>query len=227
VRCGPCDLTACWSAVINEQGGVCSALAIVFCRHVRRSAGDAGYRPEPAGEPTGAHPRHGREARRPGPDGQIARGSAGDSHPRPNLTVAYLVKKSLGDIKAGDFVASTSRKGTDGKNHSVELRIFPEAMRGLGEGQYAWDLAPESLMTNATVSGVTDAPQGQTLRVTYKGGESELVVGPDTPILGYGSGDMSLLKPGAAVFIVAQKQPDGSLTATRVTAEKDGVKPPM
>jgi hypothetical protein len=145
----------------------------------------------------------------------------------PNVTVSYLVKESLADIKAGDFVASTSMKGTDGKNHSIELRIFPEAMRGLGEGQYAWDLAPESLMTNATVSGVTGAPQGQTLKVTYKGGESELVVGPDTPILGYGSGDISLLKPGSAVFIVAQKQPDGSLTAARVTAEKDGVKPPM
>ena len=145
----------------------------------------------------------------------------------PNVMVAYLVKESLADIKAGDFVASTSMKGTDGKNHSVELRIFPEAMRGLGEGQYAWDLAPESLMTNATVSGITGAPQGQTLKVTYKGGESELVVGPDTPILGYGSGDVSLLKPGAAVFIVAQKQPDGTLTAARVTAEKDGVKPPM
>jgi hypothetical protein len=145
----------------------------------------------------------------------------------PNVTIGYLVKKSLADIKAGDFVASTSTKGTDGENHSVELRIFPEAMRGVGEGQYAWDLVPESLMTNATVSGVTDAPQGQTLKVTYKGGESELVVGPDTPIFGYGLGDMSLLKPGAAIFIVAQKQPDGSLTAARVTAEKDGVKPPM
>ena len=145
----------------------------------------------------------------------------------PNVTIGYLVKKSLADIKAGDFVASTSTKGTDGKNHSVELRIFPEALRGAGEGQYAWDLVPESLMTNATVTGVTGAPQGQTLKVSYKGGESELVVGPDTPIFGYGSGDMSLLKPGAAIFIVAQKQADGTLTAARVTAEKDGIKPPM
>jgi len=145
----------------------------------------------------------------------------------PNVTISYLVKKSLADIKAGDFVASTSTKGTDGKNHSVELRIFPEALRGAGEGQYAWDLVPESLMTNATVTGVTGAPQGQTLKVSYKGGESELVVGPDTPIFGYGSGDTTLLKPGAAVFVVAQKQADGTLTAARVTAEKDGVKPPM
>jgi hypothetical protein len=145
----------------------------------------------------------------------------------PNFTVAYLVKKNLADVKAGDFVASTSTKGTDGKNHAVELRIFPEAMRGLGEGQYPWDLTPDSLMTNATVSGVTGAPQGQTLKVNYKGNESEIVVDPDTPVLGYGAGDASLLKPGAAIFIVALKKPDGTLSAGRVTAEKDGVKPPM
>jgi len=168
-------------------------------------------------------------------DGQTLTVKSRDGQPvavtlAPNVTVAYLVKRSLSDIKAGDFVASTSKKGTDGKNHSVELRIFPEALRGAGEGQYAWDLMPDSLMTNATVSsmsGVSGAPEGQTLKVTYKGGESELVVGPDTPIFGYGSGDTSLLKPGAAVFIVAQKQPDGSLTAARLTAEKDGIKPPM
>ena len=65
----------------------------------------------------------------------------------PNVTIRYLVKKSLADIKDGDFVASTSVKGTDGKNHSVELRIFPEAMRGVGEGQYPWDLSSGSLMT--------------------------------------------------------------------------------
>jgi hypothetical protein len=145
----------------------------------------------------------------------------------PNPTIAYLVKKNLADIKSGDFVATTSAKGTDGKNHSVELRIFPDAMRGLGEGQYPWDLTPDSLMTNATVTGIAGAPQGQTLKVSYKGGESEIVVGPETPIFGYGTGDASLLKPGAAVFIVALKQPDGALNAARVTAEKDGVKPPM
>jgi len=145
----------------------------------------------------------------------------------PNLTVRYLVKKSLADVKSGDFVATTSTKGTDGKNHSVELRIFPEAMRGLGEGQYAWDLMPDSLMTNATVSGVTGAPQGQTLKVNYKGNESEIIVDPDTPIFGYGTGDASLLKPGAAIFIVALKKPDGSLSTAGVTAEKEGVRPPM
>jgi hypothetical protein len=86
---------------------------------------------------------------------------------------------------------------------------------------------PDSLMTNATVSGVTGAPQGQTLKVNYKGNESEIIVDPDTPIFGYGTGDASLLKPGAAIFIVALKKPDGSLSTAGVTAEKEGVRPPM
>jgi hypothetical protein len=68
----------------------------------------------------------------------------------------------LADIKSGDFVATTSMKGTDGKNHSVELRIFPESMRGLGEGQYAWDLMPDSLMINATVTGVARRRRAKT-----------------------------------------------------------------
>ena len=145
----------------------------------------------------------------------------------PDFTVSAVVKKSLTDIKAGDFVGAASMKGTDGKLHALEVLIFPEAMRGTGEGERPWDLTPGSLMTNATVSGITGAPQGQTLKVTYKGGESEIVVAPSTPIVTFAPGDACLLKPGAAIITAASKKPDGSLTASRVTAEKDGVKPPM
>jgi hypothetical protein len=145
----------------------------------------------------------------------------------PNFTVAAVVKKSLGDIKAGDFVGAASSKGIDGKLHALEVLIFPEAMRGSGEGERPWDLTPDSLMTNATVSGITSAPQGQTLKVAYKGGESEIIVAPNIPVVTFAPGDASLLKPGAAVFIGALKKPDGSLSAARVNAEKDGVKPPM
>ena len=145
----------------------------------------------------------------------------------PNFAVAALVKKSLADVKEGDYVASAGVKGTDGKIHAVEVRIFPEALRGVGEGQYPWDLSPDSVMTNATVSGTAAASDGKVLKVTYKGTTSEYAVGPECPIFGYVQGDASLLKPGAAVFIVATKKPDGSLTAARVTAEKDGIKPPM
>jgi hypothetical protein len=145
----------------------------------------------------------------------------------PNVTIAAVVNRGLADIKAGDYVASTSVKGTDGKLHAIEVHIFPEAMRGTAEGQFPWDLVPDSLMTNATVAGITAAPQGQILKVTYKGSESEIMVSPDIPIVTYVPGDASLLKTGAAIFSIALKKADGSLTAGRVTAEKDGVKPPM
>ena len=144
-----------------------------------------------------------------------------------NAAVITLVKKSVADIKAGDYVASTGVKGTDGKIHAVEVRIFPEAARGTGEGQYPWDLMPDSIMTNATVGKVDQAPQGPVLHVTFKGTESEYTVGPDVPVLANGPGDISLLKPGVAVFVIAVKHEDGKLTSARLYAEKDGVKPPM
>jgi hypothetical protein len=145
----------------------------------------------------------------------------------PNFTVSGVAKRSLADIKEGDYVASTSVKGADGKLRAVEVHIFPEAMRGTAEGQFPWDLVPEGIMTNATVAGIANAPQGRVLKVTHKGSESEIVVPNDIPIVTYVPGDASLLKPGAAIFTIAQKKPDGTLASARVTAEKDGVKPPM
>ena len=144
-----------------------------------------------------------------------------------NVAVITLVKKSIADIKAGDYVASTGVKGTDGKIHAIEVRIFPEAARGTGEGQYPWDLMPDSIMTNATVGKVDQAPQGPVLHVTFKGTESEYTVGPEVPVLANGPGDISLLKPGVAVFVIALKHEDGKLTSARLYAEKDGIKPPM
>src|SRR5215469_16541390 len=145
-----------------------------------------------------------------------------------NVAVAYLVKKNVGDIKTGDFVASTGIKGTDGKLHAIEVRIFPENLRGVGEGQYPWDLKPDSIMTNATVGTITKSPQGNVVKVSYKGSESEFTIDPDTPVYGTATdGDTSLLKPGVAVFVIAQKQDDGKMTSSRLYTEKDGIKPSM
>jgi len=145
-----------------------------------------------------------------------------------NFTVAGVAKRSLADIKPGDYVATNSIKGSDGQLHAIEMHIFPEAMKAaVPEGQRPSSLVQGGLMTNAYVVEVTAAPQGQLLKGKWKDGTIDTLVEPDAPIVTYVPGDLGLLQPGATVVIFALKKPDGSLTAARVTAEKDGVKPPM
>ena len=145
----------------------------------------------------------------------------------PNFGVSKLVKKKLSDIKTGDFVASTGIKRPDGTIHAVEIRIFPEALRGRGEGQFPWDLSPDSVMTNATVSGIAAAPKGKTFTVTYKGTTSTYIVDRTTPIFAQEPANASLLKPKTYVVVLALKHPDGSLTGTNVAATANGVRPRM
>jgi Cu/Ag efflux protein CusF len=148
---------------------------------------------------------------------------------------------NLSEIKSGDFVGSAAVQGADGKLHAQEVHVFPESMRGAGEGHRPMGPDPNRTMTNGTV-GAADMPQSrtmtngtvdqingaartQTLKISYKGGVQEIEVGPDVPIRYFVPGDASLLKPGATVSVNAV-QKDGSLTATNIQAEKDGVKPP-
>lgn len=146
----------------------------------------------------------------------------------PGFGVLGVVKLKLSDIKQGDFVGIAAAPGKDGKLHAQEVLVFPEAARGTGEGHYAWDLRGKGdTMTNATVSGMVKQSRGQMLKLSYKGGEQEIVVSPRTPVVTFKPADMSLLKPGAAVFIRGLKKPDGSIVAQRAIAEQNGVKPPM
>jgi hypothetical protein len=149
----------------------------------------------------------------------------------PGTIVAGMTRQTLADIKSGDFVGVTSVTGGDGKMHALEVHTIapcrcpnPEALRGKGEGQYASDLVPNSTMTK----GTTIATTADTITVNHKGETSEIMVSEKTPIVGYVvvRGDVSLLKPGAAVVVVVQKKADGGLVAMRVGAEKDGVRPP-
>jgi hypothetical protein len=145
----------------------------------------------------------------------------------PDFTVRAVIAQTLADIKPGDKVGITSIKATDNLRKAIEIHVFPASMPNVRQLELPWDLGPDSLMTNATVAQVSGAPEGRTIKVSLNGNEREITVPPDTPIVTYGPGDASLLKPGAAVFVIARKQPDGNLTAASVTAEKNGVKPPM
>jgi hypothetical protein len=145
----------------------------------------------------------------------------------PNYSVRTLVRKKLADIHPGDFVGSTSVPGKDGKLHAVEVHFFP-ANSPIPDRQFPWDLQPGSLMTNAHVTGLAKAPHGRVLSVDYKNGTAEVIVDPKTKIVGPGPGGTPQdLKRGKAVFLIASKAADGTLSTGAVTVEKNGVKPPM
>ncbi|MGH6975553.1 MAG: hypothetical protein ACREED_00855 [Stellaceae bacterium] len=146
----------------------------------------------------------------------------------PNFAVLTVVRKHLSDIRDGDFVASTSVRGKDGNLHAIEVHIFLPAQRGVvPEGQFPWDLEPNSLMTNAVVEGVATVKGGRVMTVSYKGQSTDIEIDRKTPVVAYAPGDPGMLKPGRAVFILAAKRPDGTLTTKNVTVENKGVKPPM
>ncbi|HTV87665.1 MAG TPA: hypothetical protein VME41_01500 [Stellaceae bacterium] len=144
----------------------------------------------------------------------------------PKTRIQTLVRKRLSDIKPGDFLASTGIKGTDGRIHAIEVRIFPRPTPDGGR-QFPWDLGSNSVMTNAMVGTVNKSPEGDVVHVKFKGGESEYSIGPNVPILAPAPGDRRLLKPGKAVFVGAARSADGALTAVFMYVEKNGVKPPM
>ena len=144
-----------------------------------------------------------------------------------NWTVNLVVPAKLEDIKPGTFVGIASL-GSDADRTALEVLVFPEAMRGAGEGHYEWDLQPKSMMTNATVATVAAASDGQSLKLDYKGGGTQTIkVKPGTPIVTFQPGKQEDAKPGAKVFLVAQKAADGTLTAARIAVGKDGLTPPM
>jgi len=142
------------------------------------------------------------------------------------VRIGAVAERGLADIKAGDFVGSAAVEGPDGKLHAQEVHIFPEAMRGTGEGHRPM-AQPKQTMTNATVSGIAAAPTGSVLQLNYAGGTQTIIVDPGTRVVALIAGDRGLLKPGAAVVVYVTKADDGSLKARAVQAEKDGVKPLM
>ncbi|MCE4224539.1 metal ABC transporter permease [Methylobacterium sp. C25] len=171
-----------------------------------------------------------------------------------DTTYASVVKSSLDQIKDGVFVG-TATKG-DNPPTALEVVLFPEKMRGTGEGHYDWDEIQDtttggskvkssmtngtvkaatggmpkvkSSMTNGTVAKSTGATGAKTLTVTYgkDGGTQTITVPPSAPIVTFEPADAAIMKPGAKVFVIAGNE-DGKLSAKRVAVGKDGLRPPM
>ena len=165
-------------------------------------------------------------------DGQVLTIKANDGQTQTvkltdNFVVMGISRASVEDITSGKFIGTTTVGERNGALVALEVHIFPENMRGTGEGHYDWDLRPTSKMTNANVATVTSVGKDRVLEVQYKGGEKKVLVPENAVVVSFTPSDRSVLKPGAAVFVNSQRQPDGSLSAARVNVGLNGQMPPM
>ncbi|MFC0402005.1 hypothetical protein [Paraburkholderia rhizosphaerae] len=146
---------------------------------------------------------------------------------KPAVAVSAVKALQLSDIKPGSFVGTAATTGTDGKLTATEVLVFPESARGTGEGHYAWDLGPNSTMTNANVDTIVQGTSGRNLKLSYKGGNNEVTVPTNVPIVTFTPAARTDLTAGKKVFVVATPASQGTFVAQRVVVEKDGVAPPM
>jgi hypothetical protein len=148
-------------------------------------------------------------------------------HMISDVLLVGIIKIGLADIKVGSFIGTTTVAGPEGMPTAVEVHVFPEAMRGTGEGSRPYDLKPNSTMTNATVSESVVGNDGHTLLVKYKDGEKKVLVTPETPVVTYVPADKSDLKVGAKIIAFVKQLPDGSFETNRISVGRDGLTPPM
>jgi hypothetical protein len=166
----------------------------------------------------------------------------------PDLRVSRVEKADLGSIGQGTFIGTTAVPQPDGSLRAIEVHVFAESMRGTGEGHRPWDLGGSSstmtnatvagvhknagqggtgsTMTNATVAGVKKGGGGETLALEYQGGKKTVLVPAGTPVVKMEPGDRAQLAPGAHVFAIAAREPDGTLVAKRIAVGKE-IAPPM
>jgi hypothetical protein len=143
-----------------------------------------------------------------------------------NPLFVAISPSTMADIKPGMFVGSAGMMQPDGTQKAIEVHIFPESMRGTGEGHYDWDLKPQSKMTNGNVEQTVAGVDGPMLSVKYKDGEKKLVVTPETVVVTYVTGSKDEIKPGAKIFVAAaKKQPDGTWQTPRITYGRNGAGP--
>jgi len=143
----------------------------------------------------------------------------------PTYTVTEVFPIKMEDIKPGSFVGVGGLPLPDGSQRAIAVLLFPEAMRGTGEGHYPFDFLPQSTMTNATVAEVAAIPNGQRLELKYKDGAKTIVVPPDAPIVSLRPGERSMVVVGAPVAVTVQEV-NGQSTVVRVNAGRNGFAPP-
>jgi len=139
----------------------------------------------------------------------------------------------LTKVKENSFIGVTTVKQPDGSERATEIHVFPDELRGVGEGSrmMARDTSAAakrmtngnvsaSRMTNGAVSqsrmsnGNVSSTKGSSLVVQYAGGSQNVTVPPNTPVTELKLASRQLAA-GDQVAVLAKKAADGSLTADK------------
>jgi hypothetical protein len=163
--------------------------------------------------------------------------------------VARVVAADRSQITDSSYLGIGSQKQPDGSLRAVEITVFPEAMRGVGEGNYGWNhpdiqgggrmtngTASSLKMTNGTVAGsrmtngtVTQAGSGS-ITLSYRDsgstGTQAISIPSDVPIVRLEPGQQTDLTPGAHALVFATRSA-GASSATRVLVGTNGLVPPQ
>ncbi len=154
-------------------------------------------------------------------------GEAATVRLKPETAFTLVVRAPFADVKPGAYVGVAAVPAADGALQALEVHIFPETMRGAGEGTRPFDLAPGSTMTNGALKARVEGVQGTMLTVEYGGGSQTIRIAPNTPIVAFAPGSREDLKPGAAIIARGAPGAGGEFEAARVLVGKDGLVPPM
>lgn len=153
-------------------------------------------------------------------------GEPASVHLKSDFQVIAVVPAELKDLATNAFVGVAAvPDGKDGLR-ALEVHIFPEALRGTGEGHRAFDLAPGSSMTNGAMTARVDNVDGAKLTVSYAGGSQTIRIDKTTEIVAFAPGQRSELKPGAEVIVRGTKGEDGAVQSGYMLVGR-GITPPM
>lgn len=132
----------------------------------------------------------------------------------------------LSAIKPNSFIGTATAPMPDGTLRALEVTVFPESMRGAGEGHYDWDLGRSSTMTNGTV-GALVGTRGRRMTVTYKGGTKQILVPADVPVVDIEPATLAQVAPGMQAVVFGPKGADGKVDGKLIIIGENGVAPPM
>ena len=164
--------------------------------------------------------------------------------------VVRVVAADRSQITDSSYLGIGSEKQPDGSLRAVEITVFPEAMRGAGEGNRDWnhpDLQGGGRMTNGTAgslkmtngtvadsrmtNGTVTQAGSESVTLSYKDGGSTgtqaISIPADVPIVRLEPGQQTDLTPGAHVLVFATNSAGAATSATRVLVGTNGLVPPQ